>query len=57
MFLTQVHLFSKHLLSSYMASPYQLIFFPQKQTQDFIQGVQYIIQETTFPKFPLSANS
>ena len=40
MFLTQVHLFSKHLLSSYMASPYQLIFFPQKQTQDFIQGVQ-----------------
>ena len=21
-----------------MASPYQLIFFPQKQTQDFIQG-------------------
>ena len=34
----RVHLFSKYLLSFYMASPYQLIFFPQKQTQDFIQG-------------------
>ena len=34
----RVHLFSKYLLSFYMASPYQLIFFLQKKTQDFIQG-------------------